>query len=159
MKLDLRPVFQEPGSVKALDYKLDLPAFSRSGVQVDGTVSNRAGVVTMTGRAAFELEAACDRCAKVFRRRMRVPFEDGLVLELSEPEQDQDEWLLLEDGELDLDAYISSEILLAMPTQLLCRADCKGLCPQCGQDWNEGTCTCRAAVDPRMEALLQLLDD
>ena len=40
----------------------------------------------------------------------------------------------------------------------LCKSDCKGLCPVCGQNLNEGTCTCNTFVpDPRLAALESLL--
>jgi uncharacterized protein len=43
-----------------------------------------------------------------------------------------------------------------LPLQPLCRPECKGLCPQCGQDWNSGTCDCVPEQDQRWEALREL---
>lgn len=45
-----------------------------------------------------------------------------------------------------------------MPTKMLCKPDCKGLCCKCGKNLNDGPCDCQKDVDPRLEALLQLLD-
>ena len=46
-----------------------------------------------------------------------------------------------------------SFLLLSLPSRYLCRADCRGLCPECGRDLNEGTCTCGGGrVDPRLES-------
>jgi uncharacterized protein len=42
-----------------------------------------------------------------------------------------------EDGELDLAAWAHDALALALPAQLTCRADCAGLCPQCGASLNE----------------------
>jgi uncharacterized protein len=42
---------------------------------------------------------------------------------------------------------------VALPMQALCRADCRGLCPQCGKDWNEGPCQCTPQPDERWNAL------
>ncbi|MBQ3561654.1 MAG: DUF177 domain-containing protein, partial [Oscillospiraceae bacterium] len=48
---------------------------------------------------------------------------------------------------------------LEVPFQLLCREDCKGLCPVCGSDLNEKTCNCnQKQIDPRLEKLKMLLD-
>ena len=50
-------------------------------------------------------------------------------------------------------------MILDMDRKFLCRPDCKGLCPVCGKDLNDGPCGCKNEIDPRMAALGQLLDD
>ena len=48
-------------------------------------------------------------------------------------------------------------ILTGLPMKILCRDDCKGLCPICGRDLNEGGCECRTDyIDPRFESLRSL---
>ena len=52
---------------------------------------------------------------------------------------------------LDTDLLILGEILPSLPEKVLCREDCKGLCPMCGKNLNEGACGCRQEPsDPRM---------
>ena len=49
------------------------------------------------------------------------------------------------------------EFSLALPVKPLCRPDCRGLCPECGKNLNEGACGCsRDSGDPRLAALRQL---
>jgi uncharacterized protein len=62
------------------------------------------------------------------------------------------------DGEaLDVDEIVKEQILLAVPTRMLCREDCKGICPQCGVDKNTGECNCETKeIDPRWAALKNL---
>jgi uncharacterized protein len=56
--------------------------------------------------------------------------------------------------EIDLAQALREQILLSLPPPPLCREDCKGLCPRCGKDLNEGECGCaRAVLDPRWAAL------
>ena len=56
--------------------------------------------------------------------------------------------------EIDLQPAVREQILLSVPPPPLCREDCKGLCPQCGKDLNEGECGCdRTVLDPRWAAL------
>jgi uncharacterized protein len=51
-------------------------------------------------------------------------------------------------------------LLLSVPMQALCQPDCKGLCPTCGADWNEGPCDCPSEeVDPRWAGLADLLKE
>ena len=64
------------------------------------------------------------------------------------------------DGEgIELDDLVREELLLALPVNVLCREDCKGLCPQCGQDLNLGSCECEPEVDARLSVLKALLQN
>ena len=51
---------------------------------------------------------------------------------------------------------MEADLILSLPSKVLCREDCRGLCPHCGKDQNEGLCGCKPqAADPRLEALGQ----
>jgi len=54
---------------------------------------------------------------------------------------------------VDLREAVREQWLLAVPEFTLCRADCKGLCPRCGADWNAGPCDCPPETDSRWDAL------
>ena len=55
---------------------------------------------------------------------------------------------------LDVMPQIQENIYTLIPTKILCREDCRGLCPNCGADLNEGECSCKNYdIDPRLEAL------
>jgi len=71
--------------------------------------------------------------------------------------EDPDSYALAPDApEIDLAPAVREELLLAVPRFLLCRDDCRGLCPRCGQDLNAGPCGCAPAADPRWQALAAL---
>lgn len=55
-----------------------------------------------------------------------------------------------------LGAFILSEIVLSMPIRYECKNSCKGLCPECGINLNEGLCSCEKKTDPRLEKLMTL---
>lgn len=59
---------------------------------------------------------------------------------------------------LDLTHVLREEVALAVPRFLECRPDCKGLCPRCGANLNEGPCACPPPEDPRWDALRGLTD-
>jgi uncharacterized protein len=60
----------------------------------------------------------------------------------------------LEGDEIDLDEIIRENIYLSIPVQPLCSEACRGLCPFCGKDLNEGDCTClQQRADPRFRPL------
>ena len=57
---------------------------------------------------------------------------------------------------IDLRGALREELLLALPQWVVCREDCRGLCPRCGADLNAGPCGCPPAVDPRWSGLAAL---
>ncbi|HEY3705468.1 MAG TPA: DUF177 domain-containing protein [Terracidiphilus sp.] len=62
----------------------------------------------------------------------------------------QKDSLLLED-------VLREQVLLSLPVRTLCKEDCKGLCPHCGGNRNNQTCSCEEGqADPRWEALGEL---
>jgi len=65
----------------------------------------------------------------------------------------------LSEDTLELDAWARDAIALALPEQILCRADCKGLCPMCGKDLNvEPHEHEEERADPRWAVLAELRD-
>ncbi len=125
-------------------------------VRVVGELTSRAGVVQLTAEAVFDFHGRCDRCLAAFVRGYKVPLEHILVNTLENEEND--DFVLLEQEQLDLDDLVLSDLLLELPYKSLCREDCRGLCPQCGKNLNEGLCGCTTkSVDPRLEVLRQLL--
>jgi uncharacterized protein len=75
----------------------------------------------------------------------------------SEEAEDPDVYVLDErSNQLDLRPVVREQWLLIVPSFALCREDCKGICPTCGKDLNDGPCACLAARDNRWEALRKL---
>ncbi len=58
--------------------------------------------------------------------------------------------------QIDLHPAVREELLLAVPQWVVCREDCRGLCPRCGKDLNAGPCGCPPAPDPRWRGLAAL---
>ena len=99
----------------------------------------------------------CDRCASSIDRVFTVPVSHTLVTSLNDEEND--ELILVEDMHFELDPLVREDIFLTLPSKILCKEDCKGVCQFCGANLNEGQCSCKKPVDPRLEALKQLLDN
>ncbi len=126
-------------------------------VSLVGEITNRAGIVMLSAVAAFDFTALCDRCACEFTKKMRVPVEHILVSKLSG--EDKDEFIVVPPEGLDIERLTLEDIYLYLPSKILCKEDCKGVCPSCGADLNQGSCHCKKEVDPRLEALLSMLDE
>lgn len=163
MRLDLRHIIHIPGAVQEFAYELDLSQVRLFGeqpfdrpVRISGQVRNMAGALELTGRAETVLDTQCDRCLKSLELPVEIPVETLLAERLEDEESD--EIVLLENGQADLDEIFTTACILALDSKHLCREDCKGLCPTCGADLNQGPCGCKKELDPRLAVLAKLLD-
>ncbi|ADQ14979.1 YceD family protein [Halanaerobium hydrogeniformans] len=101
------------------------------------------------GEMEVNLVLSCSRCLK--------NYQTSSVIELSEEILKKD----MEDLEkLFIDEIIVDNIILSLPIKTLCSEECNGLCPQCGQNLNEGECDCEIEnIDPRLQKLKEFYDD
>jgi DUF177 domain-containing protein len=130
------------------DLKLD---FVRGQLRL--TRANRRILVKGTLHTAIDTE--CVRCLTPFRLDLNLQIEEMFALSAKADPI----YCIDETGWLDLKQPLREQVLLAMPIQVLDRPDCKGLCPECGQNWNEGPCEHQnQGIDPRLAALKSLLD-
>ncbi len=126
-------------------------------VSLKGEIKNIAGVVTVEAQIKAQLQIFCDRCAEEAKLDFDIEMAHGLVCSLNE--DDNDDYILVEDMKLDLERLTLEDIYLALPTKFLCKEDCKGVCAKCGANLNEGSCDCKKEIDPRLESLLELLEN
>lgn len=165
MVLDLKAILN--GSVKSLPVSTSLDfsgedfasehIFSKP-VKVSGAVQNRAEVTEISLNCVVTLSKPCDRCGRLTEKEITVVINRVLVTELA-GEENNDDYCLVENEQLDLYDFCLGEILLNLPMKYLCKPDCKGVCPNCGKNLNDSACTCsKKTIDPRLEALAQLLE-
>ncbi len=165
MIVDIKELFDAPGTELPLLGEIDLSGVDIWGqkifcspVQISGRFQNRAGIVTLKYEAKAVLQYNCDRCGEETSKEVKYEFEHWLARELVSGD-DNDDYILVPTGSIDMDELVMTDVTLEIPFQLLCREDCKGLCPICGADLNKTTCHCeRKQVDPRLESLKMLLD-
>ena len=159
MQLDLRNIFNEEGSAFVVEDDVDLSSVRMWGkhpfsqpIHVKAEAVNRAGVVTLTLSASFVLALTCDRCLAAFQRQFSPCFQHTVVRRLYG--EDAGTFVVAEDGLVDGGELFSADLQLELPSKILCREDCKGLCPICGCDRNVTPCQCRQEEgDPRLAAL------
>jgi uncharacterized protein len=123
--------------------------------------------ILVEGQLSGSVVVPCSRCLADVTVPVVVEVEDifhptvdvvrGTFIEVDE----EDAALLIDEYHiLNLSEVLRQNLLLAVPMQPLCRPDCAGLCPTCGQDLNQGPCQCEsAAIDPRWADLGSLLAD
>ncbi len=163
MKLNLREIIEVPGGQVPFEQdldvsRLDFPAVSgyERVPHASGVVKNAAGVLHIEGQLEAGLVCVCDRCGTEFPSLKTMAFD---AVAVTDAETDNPNAFLLEGDCLDLDDVLETLFILDMETKFLCTEDCKGVCPDCGKNLNEGPCGCRKKTDPRLAVLEQLLDD
>ena len=123
----------------------------------------RAGTeLFLSGEVDALAIASCARCAEEFSAANRRSFRYVLAPKAlgyggdaqSDLRADDLEFSLYEGDEVDLTPLVREQVLLALAERPLCRDDCRGLCPRCGANLNEGACGCRTETDdPRLSVL------
>lgn len=99
----------------------------------------------------------CGRCLVDFEQQLKADFTD--LYAFSSKLASETGLVLPETGQLDLSPSIREELLLSIPISPLCRPDCKGLCPICGENRNMVECNHTVeTIDPRLELLKSLRD-
>ena len=161
MLIDVKPILHTPGSQRMFRFELDLSDMEFGGrypisrpVIVEGAVRNRAELLRLELTASTTLDAVCDRCGREFLQDKAVSYSCVLAEELQN--EDSDEFVLLEDGQVDAGELAREAFILGMDTKTLCSEDCRGLCPRCGADLNLGPCSCKKETAPRLAVLAKL---
>ena len=127
-------------------------------IKVKGEVKNFSGYMTFEMTVHVRYRTKCARCLKELFREAEYHMEKNVAVKGSLQNEDIDGYIIVEGSELDLDAEIEELLMLEIPRKHLCRDDCKGICPKCGKDLNEGSCGCpEKETDPRWDVLKQLL--
>jgi DUF177 domain-containing protein len=122
----------------------------------------------LVGSLGAKVELECVRCLEPFRMGVEealdlvfLPASENVAPGKQEERELKDEDLAVSfyrDDSIDLGLLVREQVLLALPMKPICRADCRGLCPECGTNLNLSPCNCaREAVDPRLANLKTLL--
>lgn len=162
------------GAAEELEGTLTVPDFRvggrdfhvEDGISYDLEATAISGAVLVTGETRARLSGQCDRCLgpaeldlvgevdALFSEEGAALDEGSDVLDDGDGADDAD--FADEDGiyygtiandEMDLTDLVSSSIAIEIPFKVLCDPDCKGLCPRCGQNLNEGPCDCPERTD------------
>jgi uncharacterized protein len=149
-----------PDDLNPVDERVNLSGPTK----VNGKVRLAGNEVFVNGHVETRAQVECDRCLKPVEIPVNADFEleyiTGSEYESTAPAEltEAEMSVSVFDGEaLDVDEIVKEQILLTVPTRMLCREDCKGICPQCGTDRNTGDCNCvTEEIDPRWAALKNL---
>ena len=152
----------QPEELSPIDERVNLT----EPAAVSGKIRLAGNEVFVNGHIDTRVQVECDRCLRPVDLPVNADFsleyisdsdyESSEVAELTAEEMS----VAVFDGQaIDVDEIVKEQILLAVPTRMLCREDCKGICPDCGADRNTGECNCvTKEIDPRWAALKNLTE-
>ena len=147
-------------SFRVAPAELGLPVEFHDGVDVRATLEKTSRQLFLRASVSAAADVDCDRCVKAMRETLDTTYQMHYVAEETEAERlDPSEVQVMPPGQtvIDLGDDVRQTVLLAFPLKHVCREDCRGLCPQCGTNLNEGSCDCRESrVDGRWDKLKEL---
>ncbi len=135
-------------------------------LKIDLLAAYVAKMILIKGHWEAEIQGECSRCLEGCKYPMKESFyEEFKQLSLINEPSERDSGNAPEAGELfvfrgdtlDLNEYFRQSFLMSQPLKILCRSQCKGLCPVCGINLNYQQCNClEDNLDPRWELLQKL---
>src|SRR3954468_17868494 len=141
--LETRDLPRRPGALHAV--KRQVPAPQDLGLELIGVplgaeldlqlrMESVSEGVLVSGTVTGPLVGECGRCLRPISDTMEVPIQEFYAYEHSTTDEttDEDEVGRLQGDLIDLEPALRDAVVLALPTNPLCRDDCPGLCPECG---------------------------
>ena len=133
-------------------------------IEVSGRLEKVGEDLLLKGRVSLKARAVCTRCGDeaVWPLDSRfemvlLPKRENIIEGEHEISAEEFSQAFYEGPEVDVSGYFREQIALEWPMQILCRPDCKGLCPSCGANLNSETCSCeKVQGDLRLADLRQL---
>lgn len=157
-------IWQDPLQNFHMDCRISSPIRAKvhvypaeNGCLVRGSISG--AIIVPCNRCANDAEADIDSEFEEFEEIPAEPVQTSgrcRAGKKAAAHQQEESRVVFEQNSpcLDLDAVCWEEFMLALPFNPLCSPDCRGLCPQCGANLNEGPCGCvRDVADPRLASL------
>jgi len=117
------------------------------GLRLRGTLTMSGDDVFLRGTVSGDMRSTCVRCLEEAKLPVSIPLLTTFVEASDEDEEEEDanddvDVATFDGDEIDLAPEIRDQLILALPLHPVCREDCRGLCPVCGVNRNQKTCTC-----------------
>ena len=146
--VSVRPELSHTGSSRALSGTIDESAYEFAGLELvtpggiayDLVLSNTGEAATLTGTVSAHVETQCARCLEPVVLDVAGQATGYYLFDAqARPEgMEVDEYGHVgADGTVDLADAVQAALAYATPFVILCREDCRGLCPKCGANLNE----------------------
>ena len=129
------------------------------GLYVEGKITKTMKTLNLTAKVSGNAVVPCSRCLKDVIVPVAFDIAEIMMREGEEISDDED-IVVISGHTLEIDDIVLNNFLMNVSGKYLCREDCKGLCPKCGKDLNEGSCNCiNDEPDPRWSALTEIMNN
>jgi uncharacterized protein len=165
MKVQISDIVSGKDRNKNIDYTFEMPAFDFEGdtirsigsCEVIGEISSDSDILILNAKIKANLEMTCSRCLDTFIYPIDIDIEERFT---TNRDSEDNEAIVVMDDVLDITEIVENSIISTLPIQRVCKNDCKGLCQECGCNFNYNSCSCQKEdVDIRFEALKGLFDN
>jgi len=168
MQINLAELIQSEGKTKSIEvsYTPDWYRTKRGNYKI---VEKLPFIITLTNlgekkillETTFDLtlQMCCDRCLKTVLQKIHIELSREFDMSKTEKQRTEalDEANFISGNNLDVDTLVYGEVLMNLPSKVLCREDCEGICIKCGTNLNDKTCDCdREELDPRMAKIREI---
>lgn len=133
-----------------IDYS-DTDASLCGPVIFKGSVVDKSGYIELNANIQVDYRSNCARCLKPIDSKYSLDISYPIALDLQD--EDNEDYIIPIGGFVDIEDLVYQNIVMNFPVKHLCSSHCKGLCPICGQNLNDGTCDCKKDIDPRLAGL------
>ncbi|NWF51199.1 MAG: DUF177 domain-containing protein [Ignavibacteriaceae bacterium] len=146
-------LFEEPVE------KLDLSEPFQGNIKAEVKLNKSHHQIVLDSKLRAKAQFQCDRCGIDFDQMLEANFE-VVYLFGSSPAASENlnlTYLPYDADKINISQDVRDYALLSVPMKKLCSEDCKGLCPKCGRNLNEGKCDCKFdEIDSRWQPLIEL---
>ncbi|MFZ8871756.1 MAG: YceD family protein [Candidatus Nanopelagicaceae bacterium] len=123
-------------------------------IKIDFRAEAVSDGVLISGQITSEAVGECGRCLNELKQEIDQEFRELFLYESRKSEEEDDELFVMDGDIADIEVPIRDAVVLAMPLNPLCKADCKGLCSECGERMEKmGPEHSHEKVDPRWSGL------
>ena len=154
-RVELQPDLDQVAGTRVLEGTLETEGYrvgseqylTPNGVDYNVTLTNTGEGILLQGSVRCDVQGTCARCLEPVDFDLEGEVEGYYLLEPADEVEgyEEDEFECVdEDGSFDIAGQLEAALVFATPYQTLCDDDCKGLCPKCGANLNEGPCACDA---------------
>ena len=165
MKLRLKDLINQKEESFYINFSENIKLDSEYGFSLSSPVSGRLKIffsrdnydTLIIGEIKYILNMTCSRCLEKFNQKFNVWIRAFFIhgkervkikeKKLFEKELDT---FYYKNNEINLDRLIIDSIIVNVPIKPLCKSECKGLCPVCGKNLNEGQCDC--TIDAKVDS-------
>lgn len=149
MIIDLKALKQKGQKTARFEFDYVIPQdlMGLPGGEFEGAAKITANVEVyddeayVDGEITYAFTACCARCLSTVRAERKIDYDELFLSEFS-LKKDDDCYVYTRD-KIDLKQMVNEFILTDLPFAVYCSEDCKGLCPTCGKNLNDGECGCK----------------